>query len=396
MTLNETEQKYYSHLFSLADTGFIILPFETSDRIADRDGKVSGKEGAPFLRKSELSDKALEKIWAASDTEATGFLHPKEFAIAMRLVAHAQYQVQNQKKNNLPVVEPDININNIKNVMGLPKFKDIPTPSMFPIAFSQEDIHKYDHLFMHADTNHDGFVDGNEAKAYFSKAKITTEKLARIWELSEQDGDSKLNICEFRIAMHLIYWTLKNEELPQSIPPSLVESSKSIPPSATQPAANQFVATPPQSQPQTNYNQQYNFNQPAQNYNAPAQQGNMNNFGGNFGFNDSNFPINNNEANNRGGMYYQGNVNQPQNNFNQAPNNQYYNNNNMPNNPYQQQGNMNPQMNQGGFVQSAPKLGDPNMRGNIQQYALPGASFETRANFQNDLTKAVQSRPQGR
>lgn len=84
----------------------------------DRDGKVSGKEGAPFLRKSELPDKTLEKIWEVSDSQVSGFLGPREFAIAMRLVAHAQNNISTQRRSNpnQAISDPEIKISNIKTV----------------------------------------------------------------------------------------------------------------------------------------------------------------------------------------------------------------------------------------------------------------------------------------
>eukprot|EP01117_Protostelium_nocturnum_P020601 TRINITY_DN935_c0_g1_i2.p2 TRINITY_DN935_c0_g1~~TRINITY_DN935_c0_g1_i2.p2 ORF type:complete len:319 (-),score=90.03 TRINITY_DN935_c0_g1_i2:48-1004(-) len=315
MTLNDVEQKYFSHLFSLADN--------------DRDGKVSGKEGAPFLRKSELSDKSLERIWELSDTTVSGFLGPREFAIAMRLVAHAQSQ--SSQKNG---VEPTLSLENIKNVTILPRFTGVPTPVVFPSSFTAEDIHKYDHLFLHADLNKDGFIDGVEAKTYFSKAKIPQDKLAKIWELSEMDGDGKLNLPEFRVAMHLIYWSLKNEELPHSVSTSLIAASKQIPPAAVIPTTQQFN----QVQNTNNNNNNLYFGAPQQGFQQQQQQNQMGYFQGN--------PVAYNQT----------------------------------------------QDDSQNFVSPPAKLGDPSVKGSIHQYTLPGASFETRINFQNDLTQALNNR----
>lgn len=76
---------------------------------ADQDGKVSGKEGAQFLRKSGLKDSQLERIWDLVDQAKQGFLRPKEFAYAMRLIALAQAGKE-------PVLEE------IKNVTSMKKW----------------------------------------------------------------------------------------------------------------------------------------------------------------------------------------------------------------------------------------------------------------------------------
>jgi len=398
MTLNETEQKYFSHLFSLADV--------------DRDGKVSGKEGAPFLRRSELSDKTLEKIWEVADSQAAGVLGPREFAIAMRLVAHAQNAVNAQKRNNpnTPVVDPEIKIGNIKNVTSLPNFKDIVKPVMFPSAFSSEDILKYDQLFLSADTNKDGFVDGVEAKVYFSKANIPQDKLARIWELSELDGDSRLNYAEFRLAMHLIYWSLKKEELPTQLPAGLVEASKSIPAQfntnqmLSQPGnqmlnqpGNQMLSQPGNQMLNQQNNQminqqnnqlgnqyQYSNNQMQFGNNMAGNMAGNNMGGGGFGLqgNFEGFVDNNYQGGNMGNQGYYNNGNMT--NYNQQMSNQQMSNQQMNN---QQMGMVNQ-----GFVTTPVKLSDASVRPTVHQYALPAASFETRANFQNDLSQAMNAR----
>jgi len=117
----------------------------------------------------------------------------------------------------------------IQNVTKLPQFADIPLPNVsppFPTSITEQERYKYDNLFLQADLNRDGFVDGGEAKTYFTKANVSSEKLALIWNLSEQDKDGKLSKVEFRIAMHMIYWILKGEQLPSSIPESLFQSAQ--------------------------------------------------------------------------------------------------------------------------------------------------------------------------
>jgi hypothetical protein len=67
-----------------------FVPFVFLIFCEDKDGKISGLEGAAFLRKSELSDVYLHQIWDMVDTKKQGFLLQRDFAIAMRLISMAQ------------------------------------------------------------------------------------------------------------------------------------------------------------------------------------------------------------------------------------------------------------------------------------------------------------------
>jgi epidermal growth factor receptor substrate 15 len=70
---------------------------------------------------------------------------------------------------------------------------------------AEEDVKKYDQLFLTADADKDGFVDGNEAKHFFSRSDLPLQSLSAIWKLCERDGDGKLSKGEFRLAMNLMY-----------------------------------------------------------------------------------------------------------------------------------------------------------------------------------------------
>eukprot|EP01119_Soliformovum_irregulare_P017918 TRINITY_DN53_c0_g1_i1.p1 TRINITY_DN53_c0_g1~~TRINITY_DN53_c0_g1_i1.p1 ORF type:complete len:486 (-),score=122.06 TRINITY_DN53_c0_g1_i1:89-1507(-) len=214
-----TEQQYYAKLYTIADT--------------DHDGKVNGAEGASFLRKASLPDAILEKVWDMADANRQGFLKEREFAIAMRLVALAQ--------EGKPVT-----LNQIPNVSSYPKFDTIPPPPpAFPTRISDDDLFKFDNLFVQADQDQDGFVNGQEARTYFTKAKIPTDKLAAIWELSERDGDGKLNRGEFRVAMTLMYWLLRGNDLPQAVPSAFVTYAASAASSVQGPTPVVKASQPP-------------------------------------------------------------------------------------------------------------------------------------------------------
>jgi hypothetical protein len=89
-----------------------------------------------------------------------------------------------------------------KQRADLPKFSGIEAPVIVP-PMDDADIYKYDNLFLQADgtfallllpliaavffvtANGDGFVDGLEARNYFSKAKISMDTLAKIWYFTQ-------------------------------------------------------------------------------------------------------------------------------------------------------------------------------------------------------------------
>jgi len=326
MANSQEEQQYFAQLYSFADL--------------DRDGKISGGEGAPFLRKSGLPDNLLERIWDLADSSKTGYLQPREFAIAMRLVTLAQ--------EGKPV-----ELQYVHNVSGLPRFADIP----FPIAssmppFTEQEIFKYDNLFLQADSNQDGFIDGNEAKTYFSKGKLATEKLAKIWELCERDKDGKLSRGEFRLAMYLIYWSMKGNSLPDVIPMSVVQQALTAPSQVSSPPSPpilpQVSLTPqvPIMQTQQIYPQQSvtNMSQQHTSFSNQTSQGSFSQSSNGLVFNPSQ-GFNNEPSSNNGLVFTPADA---QINYNQSK--------------------------------------------QIAQYTLPGASFEMRVNFNNDLQSAINKR----
>lgn len=137
------------------------------------------------MRTSGISVADLAKIWDLSDQNRFGYLTPREFTIALKLIALAQSG-------------REISLQNIPTVTNLPKFDNIPLPVIFG-NITEEDIDKYDTLFIQADQNKDGFVDGNfliskkrekkkvnsyqgtEAKNYLTKSQLPQESLAKIW-----------------------------------------------------------------------------------------------------------------------------------------------------------------------------------------------------------------------
>jgi len=190
----EMEKNYYQNLYVIADT--------------DHDGKISGQEALVFLKKTKLPDQVLKQIWDLVDVNKQGYLLPKEFAIAMRLISQAQ--------NNQPV-----SMSTLAQVNALPTFEGIPNPQNLSVTF--DEVVKYDELFLQADANHDGFVDGMEAKNFFAKSNLQQEQLKEIWSLADTTRAGKLGKIQFRIAIHLVYHVLKGLSLPPSLSSSFLQ-----------------------------------------------------------------------------------------------------------------------------------------------------------------------------
>lgn len=68
----------------------------------------------------------------------------------------------------------------------------------------------------------DGFVQGPEAVALFTKSGLSNEVLRDIWNVVDDPIDNQLSKIEFAIAMHMIVCvSKKNLPVPPSLPPSL-------------------------------------------------------------------------------------------------------------------------------------------------------------------------------
>ena len=74
----------------------------------------------------------------------------------------------------------------------------------------------------------DGLLYGEQARAYFLRSGLPNEELSRIWKLSDLDNDKKLTFSEFCIAMKLVRNRKKDVPLPNTLPPSILESLKTL------------------------------------------------------------------------------------------------------------------------------------------------------------------------
>ncbi|KMQ96409.1 intersectin-2-like isoform x4 protein [Lasius niger] len=74
-----------------------------------------------------------------------------------------------------------------------------------------------------------GIVTGEQAKGFLLRSQLPPPILGQIWGLSDTDADGKMNINEFSIACKLINLKLRGFEIPNVLPPILIQSLKSFP-----------------------------------------------------------------------------------------------------------------------------------------------------------------------
>ena len=72
----------------------------------------------------------------------------------------------------------------------------------------------------------DGFVSGAGAKNLLTASGLPTNKLRKIWELSDIDKDGHLDLEEFVIAMYLSEISKLGEELPSKLDPAMIPKGK--------------------------------------------------------------------------------------------------------------------------------------------------------------------------
>lgn len=86
----------------------------------------------------------------------------------------------------------------------------------------------YEVLFQQNDTDRDGYIVGKEAVIFFLKSGLDRTVLRSIWTLADTTKDSRLDVKEFCIAMHLIVCVSKRGmQVPSVLPPEIVEPTSS-------------------------------------------------------------------------------------------------------------------------------------------------------------------------
>lgn len=72
----------------------------------------------------------------------------------------------------------------------------------------------------------DGLVSGAGAKSLLTATGLPTNKLRKIWELSDIDKDGQLDLQEFVIAMYLTERSKAGDDLPARLDPEMIPKNK--------------------------------------------------------------------------------------------------------------------------------------------------------------------------
>uniref|UniRef100_A0A3Q2T863 Intersectin-1 n=1 Tax=Fundulus heteroclitus TaxID=8078 RepID=A0A3Q2T863_FUNHE len=92
---------------------------------------------------------------------------------------------------------------------------------------------KHDQQFHSLSPTAGGFITGDQAKNFFLQSGLPPPILAQIWALADMNGDGRMDIHEFSIAMKLIKLKLQGHPLPPALPPSMKQPPLALPPPAS-------------------------------------------------------------------------------------------------------------------------------------------------------------------
>jgi len=249
--ISPQELVYYEQLYGMADV--------------ERKGYIDAAGGRTFLEHSGLPLHQLRAIWEIADVYKRGALDMQRFFVALRLVAHAQSNPAQPLTPELEMVQPAI----LPDFQGLHRRRDPSeysppgsvTPSVVGGAHSdiselqpvisggeaevrraadyarqasrsqspfssrpgrsgwswspsKKEIGKYASLFLRADGNRDGYIDGTEARELLPRSGLDDNSLAIAWELAAQ-GHTFLAFHHFVGLIHLISCVKKGAPMPQ-------------------------------------------------------------------------------------------------------------------------------------------------------------------------------------
>ncbi|XP_066603903.1 epidermal growth factor receptor substrate 15-like 1 isoform X2 [Prorops nasuta] len=191
-------------------------------------GCIGAMEAARFLKKSQLSDVILSKIWDMADPQSRGALDKSGLFVALKLCACAQ-------------AGQDVSMANLTLEMPPPIMGELPVIPQKKIVAGSMEVHpaissgdwsikpseqaKYDQLFDSLQPVN-GYIPGNRVKGVLMDSKLPLDTLGKIWDLADMDKDGMLNRHEFIVAMHLVYKALEKYAIPSVLPPELMPPGK--------------------------------------------------------------------------------------------------------------------------------------------------------------------------
>lgn len=203
--MTKEEKGYFANLYQMA--------------CKDGDTKVEGKEGAAFLKKSNLPRDVLKNIWMIAAQTNLSWLERDEFYVALRLIALAQ--------SNMPYDEKSIMFN--EPLPPLPKF-DLKMKqevieedwSIIPEAYK-----KYDEIFeKYKDKTFPTVINFQNAYNIFNSAKTSPEIISKAIQLiGLQKPNEGFTKQELIVILHIIN---KTQSDINKVPVKLPEQLKAI------------------------------------------------------------------------------------------------------------------------------------------------------------------------
>ena len=278
--LTNEEEIYYTNLFNLLDK--------------QNKGKIDIRTAATFLKKSNLSQEKLKRIWSASSKSKNNYMTKDEFFMALRLIALAQ--------NNLKI--------GVKNP-PLPDF-GIPDENeeIFKIPEAVVLIYKQ---YFEANKDSDKYISTKKSIEIWKRnatSDFTIKKVADSIKPVEKKGF--LNLKEFQVANHLL--SLCNcREIPKPLPNCLLQFLGR--PLNKKPKISAFLLEKKTSIMDNNFVQNIHINENLNNIS------NLNN--------DNNINIENINTNNDNNMNYDNFNNMNEGNINDNMKNENFNNDNL-------------------------------------------------------------------
>ncbi|KAJ8900791.1 hypothetical protein NDN08_000091 [Rhodosorus marinus] len=227
LKMNPQEEAVYMQLWQRASGG---------------NEKASAKTAGAVLSCAEnLSRNQLRMIWDTADHMRKGFLKKEEFYIALRLIALAQRGA-----------EPTVGgLRNFVGIQLIPKMNAPPqaqqrpqqparsapsqpapaamvgtaganaaqTTSLWTVLPAQNA--RYQEMFAASDPADSGYVNGPRAAELFNKSGLPRQLLRQVWNLCDVTADGRLDVHEFKNAVHLIKLLREKRIRPDALPTKL-------------------------------------------------------------------------------------------------------------------------------------------------------------------------------
>ncbi|KAF8636468.1 hypothetical protein AX17_003284 [Amanita inopinata Kibby_2008] len=262
-----------------------------------QNGLITGEKAREIFLKSKLPNDRLLQIWNLADTRDRGALDVTDFIIGMyfiQAVMSGQLSVippslppglyqqatgnpsqatirshvtggsgsfspisNNFAQNRLSTVQPQYTGQSTlpHDHVSVPSSSqkvppNIPARSTAPASFptSPYTLHASqsvqwdvttaekataDRFFDELDTHKHGYIEGDVAVPFMLKSNLPGEDLARVWDLADLESNGRLTRDGFAVVIHLIQKKLSGQELPATLPHSLLPPSMRINAAAT-------------------------------------------------------------------------------------------------------------------------------------------------------------------